>query len=64
MSKEIRCYCLYCKEPIQEGEAYTVGINGTKYHVDCYTQMTTYSDDFGNSQLTEFGESISDEYGY
>lgn len=39
--RDIIGYCLYCKDPIYDGDAY-VFLNDNKYHTDCYNQMNTY----------------------
>ena len=57
-------WCSYCKEKIKNNEAHTVGQNGDKYHIECYKQMTTYVDEFGETTTDEFGESSAEEYGY
>lgn len=60
MDKEIRAYCMYCKEAIYEGSAYTKGTDGKFYHPDCYNQINTYTDDFGTYTTNEFGEIIDE----
>jgi len=53
-------WCSYCKGSINEGEAYTVGTNGAKYHPSCYTQENTYTDDFDNPNTDQFGDLIDE----
>lgn len=54
-NREISYYCIYCKNPIYEGEAYTVGQNGRYYHPECYNQEHSYTDDIdGTSDEREY----------
>lgn len=59
--KEIKGYCIYCKNAIYYGNAYTKGKDGHLYHPDCYAQINTYTDDFGIHTTDEFGD--TDEIG-
>ena len=56
--KEIRFYCVYCKEPIYYGKSYTKDSNGKTYHPDCYNIINIDTDEFGTSQTDEFGDTI------
>ena len=47
----IKFWCLFCKEPIYEGEDYSVR-NGAKYHPECYELI----DDAYGVDLTDFVE--------
>lgn len=58
--REIRGYCIYCKNAIYYGDAYTKGKNGHLYHPDCYTQEGTFTDDFGTYTTDEFGNPINE----
>lgn len=51
MNKEkIIYYCMYCKDPIYEGDRYIVDENGDKLHIDCYEQINRYDDPFGEDE--------------
>lgn len=41
-------YCMYCKDQIDEGEAYVVQDNHS-YHIDCFQQMNRFIDSFGDN---------------
>jgi len=56
--KEIKGYCLYCKNSIYYNEAYTKGKDGKLYHPSCYVLLNDYTDEFGTSQTDEFGDTI------
>ena len=45
--QEIVGYCIYCKEPIYEDDAY-VQKNGNMYHIDCWASMHNGLDEFGD----------------
>ena len=47
-------YCFYCHSNICNNEAYVVDPEERIYHVQCYVQMSTYSDDFGNYTVQEY----------
>jgi hypothetical protein len=55
-NRDIMGYCLYCKNEIYYGDAYTKGENGKLYHPDCYVQEHTFTDDFGTYTTDEFGD--------
>jgi hypothetical protein len=58
-------YCPYCKEKIEKGDRVIKGKNGRIFHSECYIQMNTYIDEFGDNFTTdEFGSSSVEEYGY
>jgi hypothetical protein len=44
---ELLNYCNYCKGQIYEDENYAVK-DGNFYHLDCWEQMNTYYDGFGD----------------
>lgn len=48
MDRQILGYCSYCKDPIYEDDAYVVE-NEKLYHPDCYQQMNTFLDSFGEN---------------
>lgn len=48
LNDDIVVYCTYCKEPIFINEAYVVD-NEEYYHWDCFNQMNTGIDCFGDS---------------
>jgi hypothetical protein len=56
--KEIKFYCIYCKNAIYYGDAYTKGKDGKTYHPDCYNQLNIFTDEFGTSHTDEFGDTI------
>lgn len=57
MSKEIRFYCVYCKNPIYHGQARVTDEEGNIYHIDCFNLINTFTDDFGGIYTTdEFGD--------
>ena len=56
--KKIRGYCNYCKDKILRGKPYTKDSHGHIYCPDCFIQMNTYTDDFGNYNTNEFGDPI------
>jgi len=45
MNEYAEKYCLYCKDKIEEHEAYVV-FDGDFYHRDCYEQMNRFYDGF------------------
>jgi len=57
-------WCNYCKDRIEKRERYIKDRNGNFYHKECYEQMNTFVDDFGETITDEFGDSTFDEYGY
>jgi len=48
-NREVRCWCNYCKDPIYEGDASTTDCERNEFHPECFIQMNTYSDPYGNS---------------
>ena len=48
LNDDIVVYCTYCKRPIFINEAYVVD-NEEHYHWDCFNQMNTGIDCFGDS---------------
>ena len=44
--KEHKFWCIYCKNEIYEGDAFTTGSNGKIYHPFCYNQENNCTDDF------------------
>jgi len=60
MSKKIKFYCAYCKNPIYYGQAYTKDEDGKIYHTDCFNLINTFTDDFGTYNTNEFGETIDE----
>lgn len=46
--KNIIGYCNYCKEEILKDEPYVV-YDGIKYHRECFKQMNTFIDAFGDN---------------
>jgi len=56
MKKEIRFYCVYCKEPIYYGKSYTKDEDNKVYHPKCYELISTYTDDSGIYTTDEFGD--------
>jgi hypothetical protein len=58
--RDIMGYCLYCKNAIYFGDAYTKGKDGKLYHPACYNLENTYTDEFGTSNTDQFGEIIDE----
>ena len=57
--KEVKNWCIYCKNAIFFGEAYTIGTDGKLYHPECYNQINTFTEDFeGTYHTDEFGENL------
>ena len=46
--EDIVGWCIYCKEPIQFQEEYVVK-GKDFYHLNCYNQLTQYSEDYGTN---------------
>lgn len=60
----MRKYCNYCKDEIESNDRIKKDKQGNVYHEECFEQMNTYVDEFGETSTDEFGESSSEEYGY
>lgn len=58
--RDIMGYCIYCKNAIYFGDAYTKGQDGKFYHPDCYHLENTYTDEFGTSCTDQFGDPIDE----
>lgn len=49
----INNYCAYCHSAISSEEAYTVDTDENVYHPICYSQLHTFSDEFGTYSIEE-----------
>ena len=52
MDKQIWCY--YCHSFIEEYEETIQDDDGRIFHKECYEQMNTFTDDFGEATTCEY----------
>ena len=57
-------YCSYCKDKIKKHDKVCYDKDKKCYHLECFNQMNSYIDEFGETSTDEFGESSANEYGY